>query len=93
MTTAGGQVAQWEHEALAERELTAADLVGNSVVSATGSRRPMRQFLRNPEVSGGVDEHGPYVRLVFELGRGGFATTVLEEIMKTNAALDHDDQK
>ena len=34
---------------------------------------------------GGVDEHGPYVRLAFELPRGSFATVVLREIMKADA--------
>jgi tRNA(Glu) U13 pseudouridine synthase TruD len=36
----------------------------------------------DPEVEGGVDEHGAYVRCAFELPRGAFATVVLREIMK-----------
>ena len=90
MTRASGQVGQWEEEALAAQGLTAADLAGNGVVAATGSRRPLRQFLDSPEVSGGVDGHGPHVRLEFALGRGAFATTVLEEIMKTDACSAED---
>lgn len=93
MTTAAGQVAQWEHEALTDGGLTEAGLAGNKAFSAAGNRRPLRQFLGEPEVSGGVDEHGPYVRLVFALGRGGFATTVLEEIMKADAASADDDNE
>ncbi|MEE9212800.1 MAG: tRNA pseudouridine(13) synthase TruD, partial [Phycisphaeraceae bacterium] len=53
--------------------------------SSLGRRRPMRAFVKNPDVCGGVDEHGPYVRLAFELPRGAFATTVLREIMKVDA--------
>lgn len=47
-----------------------------------GARRPMRVAVTDPEVEGGVDEHGAYVRLAFDLPRGAFATTVLREIIK-----------
>jgi tRNA pseudouridine13 synthase len=90
MTRAAGQVAQWEQEALAERGLSEQDLPGNRIVSVQGARRSMRQFLDDPQISGGVDEHGPYVRVAFGLGRGEFATTVLDEIMKTDACTTAD---
>jgi len=38
----------------------------------------------DPEVEGGVDEHGAYVRCAFELPKGSFATIVLREIMKVD---------
>lgn len=47
-----------------------------------GKRRPYRVPLTDPEVEGGLDEHGPYVRCAFELPRGSFATVVLREVMK-----------
>ncbi|MCG3121748.1 MAG: tRNA pseudouridine synthase D [Phycisphaerales bacterium] len=47
-----------------------------------GSRRPLRIPLIDPDTEGGADEHGPYVRVTFELPRGSFATVVLREIMK-----------
>lgn len=47
-----------------------------------GARRPLRVPVSFPEVEGGVDEHGAYVRVGFELPRGSFATVVLREIMK-----------
>ncbi|MFM9997087.1 MAG: tRNA pseudouridine(13) synthase TruD [Phycisphaerales bacterium] len=47
-----------------------------------GERRPLRVPLTDPDVEGGMDEHGPYVRVAFDLPRGAFATTVLREIMK-----------
>ena len=47
-----------------------------------GTRRPLRVQLKDPDVEGGVDEHGSYVRVAFDLPRGAFATTVLREIMK-----------
>ena len=48
-----------------------------------GARRPLRVPLTNHDVDGGMDEHGHYVRLAFELPRGAFATTVMQEVMKT----------
>lgn len=47
-----------------------------------GARRPLRVPVIDPEVEGGVDEHGHYVRCAFELPAGAFATVVLREIMK-----------
>lgn len=52
-----------------------------------GERRPLRIALTDPDVEGGVDEHGAYVRLAFDLPRGGFATAVLHEIMKSPEAV------
>jgi tRNA pseudouridine13 synthase len=48
-----------------------------------GQRRPFRVPVIDPEVEGGVDEHGAYVRCAFELPRGSFATVVMEEVCKT----------
>lgn len=47
-----------------------------------GARRPLRVPVIDPQIEGGVDEHGSYVRVAFELPRGAFATVVLREIMK-----------
>lgn len=49
-----------------------------------GTRRPLRCPVTNTEVEGGSDEIGPYIRVAFDLPRGAFATTVMEEIMKTS---------
>lgn len=51
----------------------------------SGERRSLRVPLIDPEVEGGVDEHGAYVRCAFELPKGSFATIVLREIMKPSA--------
>jgi tRNA pseudouridine13 synthase len=53
-----------------------------------GARRPLRVPLIDPDVEGGADEHGPYVRVAFELPRGSFATVVLREIMKPAEPLE-----
>jgi tRNA(Glu) U13 pseudouridine synthase TruD len=34
------------------------------------------------ELSGGVDEHGPFISAAFTLGAGSFATILLRELMK-----------
>lgn len=51
-----------------------------------GSRRALRVPITDIEVEGGTDEHGPFLRCAFDLPRGAFATTVLEEIMKIDLA-------
>ncbi len=51
-----------------------------------GARRPLRVSLTDPDVEGGIDEHGHYVRLAFDLPRGAYATEVLREIMKPELA-------
>lgn len=58
-----------------------------------GARRPLRVPVTDADVEGGLDEHGPYIRAVFDLPRGAFATVVLREIMKPDADLpdDHED--
>lgn len=53
-------------------------------ISIIGNRRPMRMTIANPDLAGGADEHGPYVRLAFDLDKGSFATTILREIMKND---------
>lgn len=69
-------------------DLNEDDLAGRSVTEhvPTGSRRALRIFLRDPDISAGVDEHGPFIRVAFELPRGSFATIALREIMKTQVA-------
>ncbi|MEM7621930.1 MAG: tRNA pseudouridine(13) synthase TruD [Planctomycetota bacterium] len=57
-----------------------------------GTRRPYRVPLANVEVEGGIDEHGPFVRCAFDLPRGAFATTVMGEVMKNDAALGLSDE-
>lgn len=82
MTRAAGQVLEWETSALESYGLSPDDLSSTHQAKAEGARRPMRLILRYPDISAGSDEHGPYIRVAFELDRGGFATVVLSEIMK-----------
>ena len=48
---------------------------------AAGARRPLRVIPRDLDFSCGVDEHGAFARLTFELPPGSYATVLLEEVM------------
>lgn len=67
-------------EALAQRQ--------DQRPSLRGARRPLRVPLLDPEVEGGVDEVGAYIRCAFELPRGAFATVVMREVMKPTTEPD-----
>ena len=85
MAQAGGLAGRLEEEALGEFGLHRSNLQGEHLEEPPkGARRPLRVFLGNQEISGGTDEHGPYVRVAFDLPRGAYATIVLREIMKTD---------
>ncbi len=90
MTRAGGAVDQIEVDALAATGVTTDDIAAwekRTRAPAPGARRPLRIPLLDPDVEGGADEHGEYVRVAFELPAGSYATVVLREIMKPEAAL------
>jgi len=85
MKRAQGDVDRAEVAALGALGLTPDDLerfVESSRLSMPGERRSLRVPLIAPEIEGGADEHGSYVRCAFELPRGSFATTVMAEIIK-----------
>lgn len=93
MTRAGGVVWQWERDALEEEGVTESAWENIAQSMPEGARRSMRTTLRDPRVSSGADEHGPYVQVSFELPRGSFATVVLQEIIKpqeSTTLFDHD---
>ncbi len=86
MTRAGGAVDALELAALEAYGIGLEQLAGQDRIAAAGARRPLRIPVKDADLSGGVDEHGPYIRVAFELPRGSFATTVLDEIMKTKSS-------
>ncbi len=78
-------------DAVAATEQRAFDAMGisteefvNSKAAPDGERRPLRIPITHVEVEGGVDEHGGYVRVAFDLPRGSYATVVLRELMKND---------
>lgn len=85
MMRATGRVDEAEIAALERAGVTLEQLQSSVVVQrglVEGTRRAYRVPVIDPEVEGGVDEHGSYVRCMFELPSGAFATVVLREIMK-----------
>lgn len=84
------EIAALERAGLSVEALEAFD--GKGVVFQ-GARRPLRVPLRDPDVEGGVDEVGPFVRCAFELPRGAFATVVMREVMKTVVGEEGEEQK
>ncbi len=88
MTDAAGAVRDLEYRALDRLGMSAADFSAYDAKHSgmiSGSRRPLRVTLGSPDIEGGMDEHGPFVRVAFDLPRGSFATTVLREIIKPAA--------
>lgn len=91
---AGGAVAQLERQALDESGVSLEQLAAHikaARIHVEGARRPLRVPLQFPDVEGGVDEHGAYVKCRFELPRGAFATVVMDEIMKTGHGAEDDE--
>lgn len=85
MVEPGSPVREWEHE------VTAALGVQSEIFSAKeldieGARRPFRVPVTNTELEGGFDEHGPYIRLAFDLPRGAYATVLLRELLGDRVA-------
>jgi tRNA(Glu) U13 pseudouridine synthase TruD len=80
---AEGEVLAAEYAALARHDLEPGLLqTPHPLASVRGDRRSTRIAVRHLDYSGGVDEQGAYLRCVFELPRGAYATMVLREVMK-----------
>ncbi len=89
MMRAGGDVDAMELSAFASTGVTLEQLGAFTERAGQlieGKRRALRVPLTVPMVEGGVDEHGAFIRVAFDLPRGSFATAVLPEIMKNPAA-------
>lgn len=85
MLRAGGDVDAVEVEMLRHLGIRPEDLAAYAARSGDtlpGARRALRVPLHYPDVEGGADEHGTYVKCSFELPPGAYATVVLREIIK-----------
>lgn len=84
MARAAGRTDEEEQQALQATGVTVEALASASArgLPVKGARRPLRVPLRDPDVEAGADEHGPYIRVTFDLPPGAFATAVLQEIIK-----------
>jgi tRNA pseudouridine13 synthase len=82
MTAAAGAAAEAEREALEALMPSPEAITGTGKFAPDGGRRPLREVVRDTQVDGGMDEHGPYIRVAFDLSRGTYATVVMRELMK-----------
>lgn len=89
MARGAGAIAEIEEQALASAGITPDTFEtfrrewGEEL---RGDRRPLRMPLVFSGVEGGVDEHGSYIKCVFDLPAGSFATVVMREVMKPSVA-------
>ena len=79
MTRPGPAVAEVEERALAAAGISPQELGRGRRLQ--GARRSTRVSLRDPQTEAGADEHGPYIRVAFDLPPGAYATVLLREIM------------
>jgi len=95
MQRASGEIGNREDAALAQARVTTKDMEScearDGFAMIGGDRRPMCIPVIDPMVDAGCDEHGPYIRCAFDLPRGSFATTVMDEVMKVSGIEEHAD--
>ena len=80
MVEATGEARRYEQAALAaigaeER------LFAPPALEPIGARRPFRVEVTNWEIDSGVDLHGAFIRLAFDLPKGAFATVLCRELL------------
>jgi tRNA pseudouridine13 synthase len=93
MMAARGAAARVDEEAWEATGVSLEEMAA-SPYRPEGGRRPFRGPIENVDVEGGFDEHGSFIRLVFDLRRGFYATEVLREVMKSaNRALDAETER
>ncbi len=75
-----GEIATLEESLLEESELSLTDFASVKHI-AKGARRPLRVPIEQTSISGGVDEHGDFIRVQFELPSGSYATVLVDELL------------
>jgi tRNA pseudouridine13 synthase len=80
MVAATGEALRYEDGAL---EAFGADrsLFAPPALEPLGARRPFRVAVSNWEIDAGVDLHGAFIRLAFDLPKGAFATVLCRELL------------
>lgn len=96
MRRARGRAGDFDDAALASAGLTVEQLAAfdeQAPGMVEGARRPLRVPVTDADLEAGLDEHGTYIRVAFDLPRGAFATVVLDEIMKNGRSDDEQEQE
>lgn len=79
MVAPRGRPAELEQQVL-DAERIAPGTFDEIPLGAEGTRRPLRVQVSNIDCDSGFDEHGPFVRVRFDLPRGAYATVVMGEL-------------
>jgi tRNA pseudouridine13 synthase len=85
MIEAAGRVRDWEWDATRSLGVRP-EVFAAKEIDLEGTRRPFRVPVTNIELEGGFDEHGPFIRVAFDLPRGAYATVLLRELLGDAAA-------
>jgi len=83
MTEALGHPGEIENQVLAECGIGREQIVSEGSGRLDGARRSLRVPLGDPQLDGGEDEHGGFLKVKFTLPAGAYATVVLRELCKT----------
>lgn len=89
MVAATGAIAACEREAVAAFRGEALEVP--SAEAPAGTRRPLRVQVSNAAIEGSMDEHGPYIRITFDLPKGAYATVVLRELLRDVESIPGED--
>jgi tRNA pseudouridine13 synthase len=87
--TPTGTTAHLELSAMQELGVSS-DQMTCAAHAPTGDRRALRAAVRAASIESGVDEHGGFFLLRFELPAGSFATTLLREVLGSVEEAAHD---
>jgi len=87
MTLPDGRPLAIEEGVFESHQLKPADFRVEGHHKVKGARRPLRVRPEDLQIAGGVDEFGDHITVAFTLPAGCFATALLREIMKEDAAL------
>jgi len=81
-----GATAEAELEAL--RRFQAESLLEEHADAPAGTRRPLRVRVENAAIEASYDEQGPFIKLVFDLPKGAYATILLRELFTDLSGAD-----
>jgi len=86
MTEPTGRAAELEAAIFAAEQLEPGSLRTGGPARVKGGRRPLRYQPTEARLSLGADERGAYLELRFLLPRGSYATALLREVFRAEAA-------
>ena len=75
-----GEIAEFEEQLLETHGITKSNFEAVKKF-AKGSRRPLRVPVQRLSLSGGVDEHGDFIRIQVEMPSGSYATMLIDQLL------------